>query len=104
MAMAIPGNFIFVVHTGTFNRQVFLLISASETAGTVRSSELLFVPHKPPDNCRELFLIGIEFPSLLVCISFCPLEHLFFICILLSYYQAVSQNIFVNDMFLNSRR
>ena len=48
--MSIVGNFIFMVYTGTLDGQVFLLIPAPETAGTVRSSELFFVPHKPTDN------------------------------------------------------
>ena len=78
--MPILGNFIFVVNTGTLNGQVFFLIPATETAGAVRSSKLVFVPHKPPDNRCELFFIGIERPALLFCISFCPFEHFFFIC------------------------
>ena len=73
--MPILGNFVFVVYTGTLDGQVFFLIPAPETAGAVRSSELFFVPHKPPDNRRELLFIGIECPALLVCIPFCPFEH-----------------------------
>jgi hypothetical protein len=49
--MPLVGNFIFMVYTGALDGQVFLLIPAPETAGAVRSSELFFVPHKPPDNC-----------------------------------------------------
>ena len=102
--MSIAGNFIFMEHAGTFNRQVFLLIPAPETAGAVRPSELLFVPHKPPDNGRELFVVGIEFPSLFVCISFCPFEHLFFICIFFCHTTRPYLNdIPVNDMFLYSK-
>ena len=49
--MTVLGHLIFMVHTGTFNCPVFLLIPAPETAGTVRSPELFFVPYKPPYDC-----------------------------------------------------
>ena len=51
VAKSIVGNFIFVIDTGTFDGHVFFLITAAETAGAIWPSELIFIPHKPPDNC-----------------------------------------------------
>jgi len=47
---SIVGNFIFVIDTGTFDGHVFFLITAAETAGAIWPSELIFIPHKPPDH------------------------------------------------------